>query len=120
MAINIKRIKEDCDQMSAGWEQAADVEFNGIKKADFDAKRTAADALEAEIDQDEAALKAKKDVFIDMHKDLDSDRSRVGKGVAGHKDYGDDSPLYGSMGFVRKSERKSGLTRKKKNGGSPS
>ena len=28
--------------------------------------------------------------------------------------YGDDSPLYGAMGFVRKSEKKSGLTRKKK------
>jgi prephenate dehydrogenase len=30
--------------------------------------------------------------------------------------YGNDSPLYGAMGFVRKSEKKSGLTRKKKNG----
>ncbi len=28
--------------------------------------------------------------------------------------YGNDSPLYGAMGFVRKSEKKSGLTRKKK------
>lgn len=35
-------------------------------------------------------------------------------GVAGNADYADDSPLYGAMGFVRKSERKSGLTKKKK------
>lgn len=35
-------------------------------------------------------------------------------GVAGSPDYGNDSPLYGAMGFVRKSEKKSGLTRKKK------
>ena len=34
--------------------------------------------------------------------------------VASNPDYGNDSPLYGSMGFVRKSEKKSGLTRKKK------
>jgi hypothetical protein len=34
--------------------------------------------------------------------------------VAGVPDYDDDSPLYGAMGFVRKSERASGLTRKKK------
>ena len=41
-------------------------------------------------------------------------RSKVGLGVAGSPDYGNDSPLYGAMGFVRKSEKKSGLTRKKK------
>jgi hypothetical protein len=35
-------------------------------------------------------------------------------GVAGDPAYGNDSPLYGAMGFVRKSEKKSGLTRKKK------
>ena len=34
--------------------------------------------------------------------------------VAGDPAYGNDSPLYGAMGFVRKSEKKSGLTRKKK------
>ena len=30
-----------------------------------------------------------------------------------HPDYGDDHPLVDAMGFVRDSERKSGLTRKK-------
>ena len=40
-------------------------------------------------------------------------RSKVGMGVAGDPAYGNDSPLYGAMGFVRKSEKKSGLTRKK-------
>ena len=38
----------------------------------------------------------------------------VVNGVVGDPAYGDDSPLYGAMGFVRKSERKSGLTKKKK------
>ena len=45
---------------------------------------------------------------------LNEKRSEVGLGVAGSPDYGNDSPLYGAMGFVRKSEKKSGLTRKKK------
>jgi len=45
---------------------------------------------------------------------LDQQRSKVGLGVAGDPAYGNDSPLYGAMGFVRKSEKKSGLTRKKK------
>jgi hypothetical protein len=35
-------------------------------------------------------------------------------GVINHDDYGDDSALYEAFGFVRKSQRKSGLTRKKK------
>lgn len=114
MAISLKRIKQECNEMSAGWEQAAGVEFNGIKKADFDADRAAALAVEDEIEDDEAALKAKKDRRDDMYKNLDSKRTKVGQGVAGNPDYGDDSPIYGAMGFVRKSERKSGLTRKKK------
>lgn len=38
----------------------------------------------------------------------------VGNGVRGDAAYGDDSLLYGAMEFVRKSERKSGLTRKTK------
>ncbi len=35
-------------------------------------------------------------------------------GVVGHEDFGDDSALYEALGFVRKSQRKSGLTRKRK------
>jgi len=55
-----------------------------------------------------------KDVRDDKYKALDQDRSKIGMGVAGDPAYGNDSPLYGAMGFVRKSERASGLTRKKK------
>ncbi len=35
-------------------------------------------------------------------------------GVIGHPDFGDDSALYEALGFIRKSHRKSGLTRKRK------
>ena len=45
---------------------------------------------------------------------LNDKRSKVGMGVASDPAYGNNSPLYGAMGFVRKSEKKSGLTRKKK------
>ncbi len=55
-----------------------------------------------------------RDVRDDKYKALDGQRSKVGQGVAGDPAYGNDSPLYGAMGFVRKSERASGLTRKKK------
>ena len=32
--------------------------------------------------------------------------------VKGHPNHGEDSPLYGAMGYVRRSDRRSGLTRK--------
>jgi hypothetical protein len=39
----------------------------------------------------------------------------MAKAIAGDPNYGDDSALYEGTGRVRKSERKSGLTRKNKN-----
>lgn len=41
-------------------------------------------------------------------------RELIVNGVIGNPAYGPDSSLYEAMGFIRKSERKSGLTRKKK------
>ena len=41
----------------------------------------------------------------------------VVKGVVGDPTFGDDSALYEGMGYIRKSQRKSGLTRKKKGNG---
>lgn len=56
----------------------------------------------------------KSDMRDDKYVALNDKRSKVGLCVAGDPAYGNDSPLYGAMGFVRKSEKKSGLTRKKK------
>jgi hypothetical protein len=39
---------------------------------------------------------------------------KVVKAVVGDVNYGDDSALYEKMGYVRKSQRKTGLSRKKK------
>mgnify|MGYP001447816905 CR=1 FL=1 len=50
----------------------------------------------------------------DKYVALNDKRSQIGMAVVGDPAYGNDSPLYGAMGFVRKSEKKSGLTRKKK------
>lgn len=40
---------------------------------------------------------------------------KIKNGIIDSEEFGDDSALYESCGFVRKSERKTGLTRKKKN-----
>ena len=115
MPVNVKKIREASNMMSAGWEEARDVEFNGVTKEQFDADRTACAAIDAEIEDDEARIKAKKDRRDDLYRNLEAKRVKVGRGVAGHKDFGDDHPTYGAMGFVRKSERRSGLTRKSGN-----
>jgi hypothetical protein len=99
------------------FEGAKDVEFKGRKQADLDAKingirtrddliaqkRAEIDMLEAENDNDYIEL---DDMCVDFR-----------QGVEGHKDYGDDCPLYEAMGHVRKSNRKSGLHRSKPTGG---
>lgn len=111
MPINVKKVRAECEEMSAGLAQAPEVEFSGLKKADLDADIAEGAALETEIAQDEAALKAKKDRRDNIYKNAAEKRVKIGKGIAGHKDYGEDSELYGVCGFVRKSERKSGLHR---------
>ena len=113
--VNVKRVKEQCNVMSDAWtEGAKTVDFNGITRVGFDTDISAAATADDEIDILEAQLKLKREARDDMYAALDEKRSKVGQGVAGNADYGDDSPLYGAMGFVRKSERKSGLTKKTK------
>lgn len=115
-SVDNKRIREQCNVMNDAWfEGAESVAFGGYRQTDFQSAIEAAAADDAAIADLEADLKMKRDVRDDKYKALDQQRSKVGLGVAGSPDYGNDSPLYGAMGFVRKSEKKSGLTRKKKN-----
>jgi len=112
--VNNKEVKEQCNVMDDAWvEGAKTVEFNGITQTEFAADIADA-AADTEIGDIEAHLKMKREERDDKYFALNEKRSAVGKGVAGSKDYGDDSPLYGAMGFVRKSDRASGLTRKTK------
>jgi hypothetical protein len=59
-----------------------------------------------------AAIKRRDEKLQDL---IDLTRTVV-KGVQGHPEHGEDSPLYRAMGFVPFSERRSGLTRRKKAG----
>jgi len=113
--VNIKKVKEQCAVMNDAWvEGAKSVEFNGITQAAFLADIDAAAVADGEIGDLEAELKMKREVRDDLYVALNDKRSKVGLGVAGSAAYGNDSPLYGAMGFVRKSDRASGLTRKTK------
>lgn len=112
--VDNKRVREQCNVMNDAWfEGAPGGTFMGITQGTFQSDIEAAAAADAAIADLEAELRMKRDVRDDNYKALDQKRSKVGQGVAGDPAYGDDSPLYGAMGFVRKSEKKSGLTRKK-------
>ena len=111
--IKAKAVKYN-DALTEG---APTAEFKGIKQADLDATLTAIEAKEQLRAQKQAEIALLDDEIDDMYIDLDDTCIDLRSGVEGHKDFGIDSPLYGAMGHTRKSERKSGLTRKKKNGG---
>ena len=64
------------------------------------------EAVDPEIGDIEGELKMKREVRDDLYLALNDKRSKVGLGVAGAAAYGNDSPLYGAMGFVRKSDRR--------------
>ena len=111
--LNIARLKERLAEMLAAWlEGAPSVNFKGIVRTELVAKEAAAETLENEIDDLEAQIRMKRDELEDLYTQINNDMVDVADGVRGDADYGDDSALYGAMGFVRKSERKSGLTRK--------
>jgi hypothetical protein len=111
-----KNINKRAAKMENGWEAEAPVaKFKKHTLEDLKAKRQTIEATEQEVEDLKAQAKLKDGEIDDMYHELDEFMVEVGEGVRGHDDYGNDSPLYGAMGFVRKSQRKSGLTRKSKN-----
>lgn len=101
--------------MNDAWKEGApSVEFMGVKQTDLSGTITAVEAKEKTLDDLRAQVKMLEEEILDDYAALDDTLVDVGNGVRGDKNYGDDSPLYGAMGFVRKSERASGLTRSTK------
>ena len=103
------------DRMLNAWEtRAPDKSFGGLSLAQFQAviapakaARQRMDELEVQLKQAADARKAADDAFL-------AKAQLVVSGVLADPSEGVDSALYQAMGYTRKSERKSGLTRKKK------
>ena len=113
--INRLRVKERAVTMNNAWaEGAPKISFMDIPQEVLANAILQAENLENTSADLRAQLKMIEDKIDDAYVGIDGMIVNVANGVRGDKNYGDDSPLYGAMGFVRKSERKSGLTRKKK------
>jgi len=110
-----KGIKLKIDEVSRAWELlAGSLTFGGMTleqfKAAIQASYETRDALATLNNQITAMLNARHDADAEsMHKVF-----LVVNGVIGDPTFGPDSALYEAMGYVRKSARKSGLTRKRK------
>ena len=100
--------------LSAVSELAPDTTFGGMKAEDYGKKVQAMRDARALITNLEAQLSAARDQR-DAADALGLEaESLVVNGIIGDPNHGPDSPLYGATGRKRKSERKSGLTRKPK------
>ena len=99
----------------AAWDEKAKTKsFGGMTLDQYKAKvKPSADAREA-IKKLEIQMTAAIDERDDADKATLEANNLVVKGVVGDPAFGEDSALYEAMGYVRKSERKTGLTRKKK------
>lgn len=118
--IRKKEIKEKAERYSnALLEGAPTIEFKGRTQAELAAKITTLEGKENTRANLKAQVALLDDEIEDGYIDLDTTCIDIRSGVEGHKDYGDDCPLYGAMGHVRKSERRSGLKRNKPNSGTP-
>lgn len=109
-----KVIRERVTRMSTAWAQGApSVKFRGITQPGFQAEIQAVAAEEQELADMEAAVSMKRISIENRYKKLAEDSNNIREGVEGHEDFGPDHPIIEAMGFVRASDRKSGLTRKK-------
>jgi hypothetical protein len=115
MPVRIKQVRERVTKMNNAWKQGApNATFKGITQSAFQAKIEAAAAKEQEIADLEAQIQMKKQERDAAYQGLNDDSIEVRDGVEGDVNFGTNHPLYEAMGFTLDTNRKSGLTRKKK------
>ena len=109
-----KQFSEGVQKVIDAWTALApDASFGGMTLAQFKTKVKPSFDTRATI----VTLENQMTQALDNRDDADVESAAaqqlVVNAVKGDPDYGDNSDLYEAMGYVRKSERKSGLSRKK-------
>ena len=98
---------------------APDTKFSGQGVAEFEAEVSKSLTSRARIE--EISIEKAEEM---VGRDEQDDKTllmleQIVRGIVADPNFGPDSALYGEMGFIRESERKSGLTRKRKAEDSP-
>ncbi len=115
MNSNPKAIGDQIESLLAGWEeQAANATFAGKTLAQV--KQTVKPSLDARA---QIADLEQQTTTARVHRDNADPASlevvqQVVNSIKGDPNYGENSPLYAALGYVRKDDRKSGLTRASK------
>ena len=100
--------------LAGGWEKYAQNEtFSGYTLEQLKALIQALKELMAAMDALKLDYRGKIAARQSMAGELGDIRLRIVNCIRGHENFGEDSEFYRFLGFVTKSERKSGLIRKK-------
>ena len=113
MPSNPQTIADDTNTIITAWTTLAPAaSFGGMTLTQYKARvqpsfdaRTLVDSLNAQMTDALDTRDNSDKVTMDAN-------AKVVKGVVGDPNFGDDSNLYEAMGYIRKSERASGLSRK--------
>jgi hypothetical protein len=109
-----------CEQILSGvTENAPEVEFGGYDAAHFEVKVEAMREVREEIEGLETRLAAARVRRNRVDTEALQAAELIVNGIIGNPAYGPDSPLYAAIGRTPKSERKSGLSRRKKDKPTP-
>ncbi len=115
MASTPKAVADDTQAIMDGWtELAPAATFAGLTLAQYQAAVQPSFDARALVAKLETDLKAAQDARDAADLKTRATNEKVVKAVVADANYGDDSALYERMGYVRKSARASGLTRKAK------
>jgi len=113
MPSNPQSIADDTNTIINAWSTLAPAaSFGGMTLAQYKTKVQPSFDARTTIDGLNAQLTAAMDTRDDADAVTTATNQKVINGVKGDPNYGDDSNLYETMGYVRKSERASGLTKK--------
>lgn len=114
MAQAPKTVYDDTNAIIQAWDELAPAAtFAGMTLDQYRAAVKPSLDARQKIDDLETDLKALQDARDAADVTTTKTNADVVKSVVADKNYGDDSALYERMGYVRKSARRSGLTRKK-------
>lgn len=108
-----KAVNERLEQIVRAWQTLTPTEsFGGMTLAQFKTAIQPSVDAHATIASLEAQLLAAQNARDNANKASLDKVQLVINGVIGNPDHGPDSDLYEAMGYIRKSERQTGLTRK--------
>ena len=103
---------ERAEKILSAWDEfAPDAKFGGMTKEQFSAKVKPSTDTREEVKKTELKLKAQNSAVVDADKVTSAANQLVVNAIKGDPNFGEDSELYEGCGYIRKSEKASGLHR---------